>query len=348
MQTDMHYYGTYAMAVAAGIPKEDAAVIAYASQFVDDSTGYDSDAHEDGGLLFGITTAHNPVDAFIKATDDQTHKLEDERRVWVPFHFFPGGEGENFHEKILCVKDGDIVNEMFENYLKICNDKTYCLELIGIASHVYADTFSHYGFSGLTSPYNLVNGDAEIKNKTLLQDVYDYIIEKKNNFWGKFGMNTIELGHAGVATYPDRPFLEWNFEFTLPRPGNEQNSNRNNQTDYLEGCQKLHSFLCNFAQNYYSEANQKAFNEIEDSVREVLAVQGCQESRIQAWKDSGLIDGVPDYDANDWENEKNSFSEFESSLDGISTHAYRFHQAAAYHRYYVLKDLLPSHGIAIY
>ena len=348
MQTDMHYYGTYAMAVAAGIPQEDAAVIAYAAQFVDDSTGYDSDAHEDGGLLFGITTAHHSVEAFIKATDDQTHKLEDERRVWVPFHFFPGGEGENFHEKILCVKDGNIVNEMLKNYLEIGKDKTYRLELIGIASHVYEDTFSHYGFSGLTSPYNEIDGDIDIAKKSLSKYIYGYITGKAEEFAGKFAEKTIELGHAGVATYPDRPYLKWEFKFKLPRPGEGVNSNRDNPDSYLEGCQKLHGFLCKFAQSYYPEANQKTFNEIEDSVRTVLAFQGCQEDRIQAWKDSGLIDGVTDYDANDWEKEKNNFSEFVSSLDGINTNAYRFHQAAAYHRYYVLKDLLPNHGIAIY
>ena len=36
MQYDMHYYGTYAMAAAAGIPKRDAESIATAAQFVDD------------------------------------------------------------------------------------------------------------------------------------------------------------------------------------------------------------------------------------------------------------------------------------------------------------------------
>ena len=38
MQSDMHFYGTYVLSRAAGIPREDAHTIAYASQFVDDST----------------------------------------------------------------------------------------------------------------------------------------------------------------------------------------------------------------------------------------------------------------------------------------------------------------------
>jgi len=36
MQEDMHYYGTYAMARAAGLKAAHAKVIAYAAQYVDD------------------------------------------------------------------------------------------------------------------------------------------------------------------------------------------------------------------------------------------------------------------------------------------------------------------------
>ena len=37
MQIDMHFYGTYALARAAGIKPDSAHTIAYASQFVDDA-----------------------------------------------------------------------------------------------------------------------------------------------------------------------------------------------------------------------------------------------------------------------------------------------------------------------
>ena len=37
MQKDMHFYGVYAMARAAGIKPDSAYTIAYASQFVDDA-----------------------------------------------------------------------------------------------------------------------------------------------------------------------------------------------------------------------------------------------------------------------------------------------------------------------
>ena len=37
MQLDMHFYGIYALARAAGIKPDSAYIIAYASQFVDDA-----------------------------------------------------------------------------------------------------------------------------------------------------------------------------------------------------------------------------------------------------------------------------------------------------------------------
>ena len=38
MQIDMHFYGVYAMARAAGLDPKTARIIAHASQFVDDAT----------------------------------------------------------------------------------------------------------------------------------------------------------------------------------------------------------------------------------------------------------------------------------------------------------------------
>ena len=72
------------------------------------------------------------------------------------------------------------------------------------------------------------------------------------------------------------------------------------------------------------------------------------DEREANWKASALTAGVAAYDPEEWENDKKKFAHGISSRDGIATHVYRFHQAAAYHRYHVLKDMLPSHGIAVY
>jgi len=59
MQIDMHFYGVYALARAAGLNPEEAHTVAYASQFVDDATRTDTEDHEDGGKMRAIATAHS-------------------------------------------------------------------------------------------------------------------------------------------------------------------------------------------------------------------------------------------------------------------------------------------------
>ena len=353
MQVDMHYYGTYAMARAAGIPKDDAEVIAYAAQFVDDSTRYDSGQNPDGGLLFGITTSHSPKQSFI---DTASHVLGDDpeqRRIWVPFHFFPGGQGDSFYEKILCVKDSDLAKKMLNNHLEHGATKKFSLELIGIAAHVYMDTFSHYGFSGMSSVLNAVSpGSVECFGDSS-NGLLSFVKQQWQEVEGVAAeVGSIALGHAGADTFPDCPYLRWKFSFIASRPGSEDSSERNNPDTFLEGCEKLHEFFSTFADERYKGKavhDRKAFSEISDEVQDILSFVGDKEDRCKRWQQSSLASEAPEYIPEIWEYEKRrSFEALPMSSQGIDTHSYRFHQAAAYHRYYVLKDLLPAEGIAVY
>jgi len=344
MQKDMHYYGTYAMAVAAGIPANDAAVIAYAAQFVDDSTNSDRGENPDGGFLWSVTTAHHPPQVAAHAV---LGKLEYQRKMWIPFHFFPGGAGETLHEKLLCLKDGPIVRAMLENHLEIAENKPYCLELIGISAHVYADTFSHYGFSGMHSDYNTIVERSFTFVEEPNQTIKSYIMGKWEKFFASKAY-VLALGHGSVATMPDRPYLNWQFDFKQKRPKNGATSPRNNLATYFEACEKLHGFFARFAKMRYANNTQTSFNDIKETVHELLDFEGQENERISKWQKSGLTPGIPNYDPSTWENGKDTFARLANSQTSIDTHIYRFHQAAAYHRYYVLKDLLPAHGIAAY
>lgn len=350
MQEDMHYYGTYAMALAAGIPDNDAQTIAYSAQFVDDSTAYDSDLHSDGGLLHGVTTAHNNLQVVQNIASDLLDNAKQEgelqRKMWVPFHFFPGGIGDTFQEKLLCVKDSDIVREMFTNHIEVAAKKQYGLELMGIAAHTYMDTFSHYGFSGISSKYNRVKqGTLGIIGASAT--IKEYIENKFSQFMANVA-GTIELGHGGVETYPDRPYLHWQFNFVEARPGNGTLSSRENSKNFLEGCKKLHLFFMEFARSRYAESTPTSFNAIEDTVRDILEREGKLDSRISLWKNSKLIPSDANYSPTDWEKDKTDFHRYSMSREAIESNTYKFHQAACYHRYYSIKDLLPSHGIPVY
>ena len=118
----------------------------------------------------------------------------------------------------------------------------------------------------------------------------------------------------------------------------------------------MHGYLSRFAKLKYPDSKQVAFGDIKDQVEEILRFEGDQERRVKQWCEAiskGVFQAeesnklIP-YDHNEWESEKEKFSSRDSSSECLNTHVYRFHQGAALHRYYVLKDLLPKHGVAVY
>jgi hypothetical protein len=344
MQTDIHFYGTYTIARLAGFEAEDARVIATAAQFVDDSTDKNSEKNDDGEMLFSIATAHHPVDAAVKSfTLPEEHRL-----VWIPFHFYPGGQGNTFEEQLLCIKNGPLVNKMFDSHLAL-KDKPFYLHLLGIAAHVYLDTFSHYGFSGICSDLNRIHNDS-IELHVQDNSIHKDIIDKANYFFRKYKSEIGEwgskgLGHGAVATYPDRPYLSWNFKYEKGRYGNGVESGmRNNQKTYLEGLKALHKKLSRAARNKYSNPGIQRFPDGE--INMILAVEGHGAKRIESWKQflkNHFEEHIVEYSHKDWGNQKDDFDKTVSP-DHISD-CYRFHQAATHHRWYTLKDLMPEHGI---
>lgn len=347
MQTDMHYYGTYAMACAAGIRPENARIIATAAQYVDDSDDFHLEL-KNGTYLNAGATAHHPVNK---------HNLEDidQRIIWVPFHFLPGNEGNTLQEKLVCSKDSQIAREFVAHHISLANEG-YGLALIGIAAHVYADTFSHYGFSGISSSCNHVDADS-IQLTVMNPDVLDYIKGKAKEFREKYiegrVANVVGLGHGSVSTFPDRPYLTWHF--TYDETG-KSSGERNNQATFLEACGKLHQMFTDFAvQNPACADNsiRREFSDIEAVVRRILAVEADMKGRIEAWQSAvagGEIynrhDPIPEYEEQGFKSEIASLSEHDSATV-CSTNLYRFLKAARIHRDYVLDELLPKHGIEV-
>ena len=231
MQIDMHYYATYAMARAAGIEPDDARIIATAAQFVDDNIARSHVEFRDGSRIDQEATAHHPID--LSNRDDR-----DQRRVWVPFHFIPGNVGDGYTECLKCRMDSPIVQQLPGPSSDLFVDRGFALHLLGITAHVYADTFSHYGFSGVSSRGNRVD-NASFRFHEEIEDVDDaiaplspemrgYVTEKADRFFrgrGDHGglLTNVKswlaenlsgaLGHGSVATLPDRPYLVWSFDY---------------------------------------------------------------------------------------------------------------------------------------
>ena len=360
MQEDMHYYATYAMARAAGIEVTKARVIAYAAQYVDDSTDNDSEVHEDGGMFTTVATAHTNAEAVGNAVADHA----EQRKVWIPFHFYPGNSGTSLSQKLLCRKDGPLVREMTQNHIRhaLRLKGSYGLHLLGIMAHVYADTFSHYGFSGVSSTQNKVDGQSfelDVKDPKMKA----YVMNKYSSFISKYAPSfllknyrniiskgasvaTGALGHGAVGTYPDRPYLKWRFRYKLQ---SEQTQWRDNPATFLEGCEKLHLLFSQFMKEQGGAKNAVAFAEIKESVDKLLRQELPKQGRIDAWVDlinSGQLFATEDNEAlhfskHDWEQQKSDFEDVNHSSEMAQMDVYKFHQAATYHRDYTLKQLLP-------
>lgn len=349
----MHYYGTYCLARTAGLTRESARVIATAAQFVDDNAQQTNIDFKDAASCSVEPTAHH-------TTDIQNIDGESQRQVWVPFHFLPGNEGDSFTERLICRKDSAIAQQMCANHLQQ-SDKPYFLPLLGIMAHVYADTFAHYGFSGVSSRHNRVDSES-FEFKDLNDNIKDYILEKKSSFFSRFNpiVQNIKshlaqelsgaLGHGGVVTFPDRPYLQWRFNY-------EESGDsgwRSNVESFLEYSQKIHTIFTAIAQGNpaLADTNQaQTWEQLEPKVLEILQLQAKGIDRIEAWKQAAqfselfnIAEDIPEY--RHWNDGFERLNENESS-DAMKHPIYKYYQAASYHRWYVLRELLPEHGLMV-
>ena len=355
MQFDMHYYGTFAMAYAAGLKVDDAQIVATAAQLVDDNNLTSLHTLASGQGVLGVATAHHPVDAGLRVI--QGPRDDDSRLIWVPFHFLPGAKGDSFEERVVCVKNSDVAREMVRYYTTketVDAHRGHCLQLIGIAAHVYADTFSHYGFSGIASSLNGVDTKTIKIDGTHSQGIINYVRDKAKDFAERFGANvadTVKLGHGAVATYPDRPYLRWSY---ILQDG--ARFERNNPETFLNACEALHRAFSSFRAVFDVEASERAsFSSIKSFVQEILNTEADADGRIAKWKEAlsggqlGPSFTVPDYSPTDWLDDLKASKEliYDVTSDRVESPGYNFFVAADYHRNYVLKRLLPTEGLFV-
>ena len=381
MQKDMHYYGTYAMARAAGLAPNACQIIATAAEFVDDNGEKEVIEFPDGGRLDFVPTAHH-------ATDIANIDRHDQRLVWVPFHFIPGNEGRSMSERLLCRKDSEIAREMIDHNLPL-TDKTFGLHLAGITAHVYADTFSHYGFSGVSSRWNRIDASS-FEFCDVEPEIRRHLEEKKNRFRERYGKEighlpnirnpeswnhhmsgaisrlkdrfigsaaeilSGALGHGAAVTYPDRPFLRWQFDYEHPK--RRPSGLRDNPATFLEACEKLHGMFHRLGK-WYPDAKQeegRSFDDIREVVARILAKQAPREAREKAWKNAAKAgdlfvrpESILPYQGATWRRGLDSLRRATDSRKALDKHVFHFFQAAAVHRTFVLRDLLPRYGMVV-
>ena len=147
MDIEFHYYVTYLAATRAGFEVDDACILAYSSQYVDNND-----------ILFEINKDSEVLyyKNYISQTLNILKPLKELLRIYPFFHFIPGDNGtyleklrENVCPVLNTIPDNINANQMIDEAL-VSND----LYKIGIACHAYLDTWSHQNFVGMQNEYN--------------------------------------------------------------------------------------------------------------------------------------------------------------------------------------------------
>lgn len=377
MHKDMHYGGTYVLAKLAGLNDETALKIGASAQFVDDSADDTAVMDQTTGELFAseVSTRYSEMKKYAGQRSFLINYI-DQLAVWVPFHFLPGGQGDTLTQKLVCQPDSQIAREMIASHLKRAvglkkHNHKWGPHLIGVAAHVYADTFAHYGFSGVSSRRNLVEADTirEVRDdgsedgeawKEAVADFrerwgYGRIKNFVYSVFGELATKTENgaMGHPGVASMPDLPYLRYSFQYERGDLlyGGQPDKPRDNQETYLQACEKLHRYFADYLAESGEEADEntrREFAQVKEQITGILSLrEDDKNERLQHWRTKAreLWDiTIPEYPGEQW---KERFGGSSGGKDVLDSDAYLFFMAAAWHKKTVLNGILPKHGINI-
>jgi hypothetical protein len=211
LNIEFHYYITYLIAARAGFSPEEAEVIAYSSQYIDDND-----------LIYNISGDHGEVYSnYISQTKNISKPKHKLFRIYPIFHFIPGDPLADSARR----KDGKLhllnTTADSKNARRILKSAlgTDNLYKIGLAVHSFADTFAHQNFVGYYDEFNIVKS-----------------LQKKVNSF--FDRSVYAVGHAAANIRPDIPNLIWQD----PRLC-DSNSRRDNKDIFLKAAGRVFTAL---------------------------------------------------------------------------------------------------------
>ena len=358
MNIDFHYGLIYVVSRLAGLPVDEAQIVAHSCQYVDDATTNGILEFADGETFERFSSAHEMLD-YKNLIDGQ------DRLVWAPFHFLPGGQGDTLEEKAICRPDSEIARAMMRRSIegKRANNS---LHRLGISLHVYVDTWAHQGFSGMKSDLNAVRslqGDDHDHNKWI-DSLTGYLVKAGHNLQSDILDVISKLGHEAALHFPDMPWANWEYE-----NGRGTKIVRKNLPDFIVAA----NMATKVVQGYINE-NVDYETESGLSVEQRGALEkllGSNRSHdcdmrlkslciaVAKGEITGLKEEVPQYiskglgswkhmatgivvaDDGGGQNKPKWSKEFENS------HYRKFHDAVKQHRFVVTQEILPAYNVRI-
>ena len=292
MNINYHYFAVKTLGLLAGLKEEVAQKIAYCSQMVDDFSckrpiiflrEKPDDFFVENGIAskWGDYYYFSPIRtaiSFIRCLEPIHCK-----KTVVPFHFMPENKIENV-ENVLKEYNGSYICKLAKgetfliwdevnktvNRIKIaerienadldsnanCN---YEIINLGMLFHVFADTFAHYGFSGVHGKENW----AEIE-EVCLNGKKAGPVNSDSNFIPK-------VGHACLLHLPDAA----GYTVQAMRWSNEDNTLkitdfRDNRTTFGKCSEQIYLWLLDLRDKFSDGTEPKSWEEVKDLFLDTL------------------------------------------------------------------------------
>jgi len=282
------------LAIEAGFSPKEAETIAYSSQYVDDNS-----------IIHRIKKEDNSIyENYISQTMNIFKPTKSLMRIYLLFHFLPGDPIHSNSRR----KDGKMhllnTTKASTHATEIFFDATRSenLYLLGIASHMLSDTYSHQNFIGTFDEMNAFSG-----------------------LWQRLVPN---IGHADAGQKPDIPNLIWQDPRLI-----EENAVIDNKKLFLAAAKKIYR---NFILVTSSTNN---WISIKDNLGKIIG-EPIDESKLKKEKNNRIemfksllaeYDRNNDYNKNSWfketVNEDATFKENYTKLNW-----YKFQEAIKHYQ----------------
>jgi hypothetical protein len=316
-----HYYAMLAFARVLGYNKQAAETIAYVSQYVDDALAdFITVKQISKDIEFDVINNQNVLSDMATCQDYarvKTLTFTSMIRNTAAFHYVPKCKGSTFAKKMRCGENSPVIREIMEKSFKEDN-----LVKFGMLLHIYADTYSHQGFSGIFSEVN------DISNVVLYNRLYIGWIEKiiiavrklfKPTFERLFDYFIPVYGHSQALIIPDETYVEWSYQYDsggwvggmTGHSGRIKNSER-----YILAFENVCTYLKRYLKTYKKYAEEPKDNLLKECFR-ILVLPASRKNKIRMWQEfyvqSGLYeknDRAMSYDAERWM--KAAFASYET------------------------------------
>lgn len=235
MQIDFHFYAIAVLARAAGFEAEEALIIGYASQYVDNATESELIRLDINGSDIKFDPVRSSYDGLAVVSSIQWSA---QKRVWIPFHFLPPEpfQPETSATFSFVTEPNSTFGRMLLDAAAQAKARKHRLCATGIAMHTFADSWAHQQFSGRQNRY---------ENDVETIQVY------KNRKFETLGMENVlfdilpQIGHAEAGYFADLTYARWRYQAASQK----KTVTRNNLTEFMEAAETIYTWFRNHTSN---------------------------------------------------------------------------------------------------